>query len=90
MSVDEVSLLLPAKVSFVERGFSATLRNPTRLKKGFRLPLLALLGLLELGVVARGWDVGVVDRVEENVGVIKCGDFDLPRFSFSAGDEMGR
>ena len=51
--------------------------------------MFSWIGLLEFGVVERDGDVGVVDRVEEKVGVIKCGDLNLVGFSFSAGDEMG-
>lgn len=68
-------------------------RKPTRLAADFihALPLSALLNFEGTGVMSRSlrsysFPLAAADcKEEENVGVMKCGDLDLPEFSFSAG-----
>lgn len=71
--------------SFLERVPSLVRRRPTRLVAEFihALLLSALLDFVEdTGVIL----VAATDCEEkEKVGVMKCGDLDLPEFSFSAG-----
>lgn len=80
--------------SFLERGVpSAVRRKPTRLAADFihALPLSALLDFEGTGVMLRSLRscsfplVATDCKEEENVGVMKCGDLDLPEFSFSVG-----
>lgn len=80
-----------ARPSFFDRGVpSPARRKPTRFAADFIMPstLIGLAGS-ETGVIPLASGLAVLFCFEEeSVGVMKCGDLGLPKFSFPipAGD----